>query len=122
MDAGGGERRRRVLVVEDEMLVAMLIEDMLDELGYEVVGPALRVQEALALARSELFDLAILDVNLDGVPSFAVADILRERNIPFVFATGYGPEGVATDHRGAGVVKKPFQLQDLSRALEAFES
>jgi CheY-like chemotaxis protein len=113
------ERRLRILVVEDEMLVAMNIEDMLLALGHEVAGIAGRLAPALALAREGEFDVAMLDVNLAGEPSFPVADVLRERGIPFVFATGYGRDGLRDDYRAAPVLQKPFRIRDLAEALTA---
>jgi DNA-binding response OmpR family regulator len=78
----------RVLVVEDEMMVSMLIEDMLSDLGCKVVGPASRLEEAIALVESHEIDCAVLDVNLGGQPIFPLADILRAKGAPFAFATG----------------------------------
>src|SRR5579885_1586560 len=108
---------RRVLVVEDEMMIAMLVEDMLAELGCAVVGPAHGLDAALDLARNELgIDAALLDVNLAGQPVFAVADALREKGIPAVFSTGYGEAGLRDVDRGAPVLQKPFRAGDLARA------
>ena len=109
--------RRRVLVVEDDSLVAMLIEDIVADLGHEVVGSATRLEEALALARTASFDAAILDVNLAGQRSFAVADVLKARGIPFVFATGYDAEGLEEGYRDAVTLRKPFQAEDVKAAL-----
>src|ERR1700709_523125 len=81
---------RRILIIEDEVLVAMYLEELLTEMGHQVAGPAARINDALELAREAAFDFAVLDVNLAGVPSFPVADVLRQRGIPFVFVTGYG--------------------------------
>jgi CheY-like chemotaxis protein len=78
----------RVLIVEDEMMVAMLLEDMLAEIGYTPVGPAVRIEPALKLVEQGGFDIAILDVNLDGHDSYPIADALAARSIPFVFASG----------------------------------
>jgi CheY-like chemotaxis protein len=113
------ERRLRILVVEDEMLVAMNIEDMLLAMGHEVAGLASRLGPALQLAQEGEFDLAMLDVNLAGETSFPVADILRERGIPYLFATGYGIDGIEEGYRGAPVLQKPFRSRDLAGALEA---
>lgn len=113
-DAGG---RPRVLVVEDESLVAMLIEDMLSDLGYEVVAIAARLDQAVEKARGVGADLAILDLNLNGHRTDAVAEVLRARGIPFVFATGYGAAGVSGEWAHVPVVQKPFQEADLSAAL-----
>ncbi len=113
------DRRLRILIVEDEMLVAMNIEDMLIDLGHEVAGLASRLEPALALAREGDFDAAMLDVNLAGEQSFPVADLLRERGVPYLFATGYGVQGIAPEHRGAPVLQKPFRARDLEEALGA---
>jgi CheY-like chemotaxis protein len=107
----------KVLVVEDEMMVSMLIEDMLSELGCEVVGPASRLDEAMALARDAEIDCAVLDVNLGGQPIFPLADLLRERGAPFAFATGYGDAGLRDVDRGSPVLQKPFREGDLARVL-----
>src|ERR1700760_361039 len=111
---------RRVLVVEDEMMIAMLVEDMLSELGCAVVGPAHALDVALDLARSETgLDAALLDVNLGGQPVFAVADALREKGVPAIFSTGYGDAGLRDVDRGSPVLQKPFRAHDLARALSA---
>lgn len=104
----------RVLVIEDEMTIALSIEDMLIELGHEVIDLAMRLPQGLALARAASFDLAILDVNLDGRPSFPIADVLNDRGVPYLFLTGYGSAGIDPAHRrGRIVIKKPFDLTDL---------
>ena len=109
---------RRILVVEDEMMIAMLVEDMLLELGCTVVGPAHGLAEALALAQSEPgLDAALLDVNLGGQPVFPVADALREKGVPAIFSTGYGDAGLRDIDRGSPVLQKPFRAGDLARAL-----
>ncbi len=111
------DRPLRVLIVEDEMLVAMNIEDMLLDLGHEVAGLAGRLAPALALANEAEFDLAMLDVNLAGQQSFPVADVLIGRGIPFLFATGYGIKGIPEAYRDRPVLQKPFRAQDLGEAL-----
>src|ERR1700681_3198743 len=85
-------RPRRVLVVEDEVIVGMLLEDMLEDLGCEVAAISTHLEQALHLARTLDIDLAILDVNLRGTQSFPVADVLSVRSVPFLFATGYGAQ------------------------------
>jgi CheY-like chemotaxis protein len=107
---------RKVLVLEDEPVVAMLVEDMLVELGCIVVGPASRLDDALAMAEREELDLAVLDINLGRVDSFPVAEILRQRSVPFIFATGYGDR--ATPFPAAPVVAKPYRADDLYAALQ----
>ena len=112
------ERRLRILIVEDEMLVAMNIEDMLLDLGHEVAGIVSRLEPALALARDGAFDVAMLDVNLAGDRSFAVADLLAARGIPFLFATGYGLDGIDEKYRDRPVLQKPFRARELAALVE----
>jgi CheY-like chemotaxis protein len=107
----------RVLVVEDEMMVSMLIEDMLSDLGCVVVGPAARLDEAVELVNAGGIDCAVLDVNLGGQPIFPLADLLREKGRPFAFATGYGDAGLREVDRGSPVLQKPFREGDLARVL-----
>ena len=107
----------RVLVVEDEMMVSMLIEDMLADLGCLVVGPASRLEDAIELIKGVDIDCAVLDVNLGGQPIFPLADILRDRGAPFAFATGYGDAGLRDVDRGSPVLQKPFREVDLARVL-----
>jgi light-regulated signal transduction histidine kinase (bacteriophytochrome) len=109
---------KRVLIVEDSFLISMLLEQILEERGWDMIGPATRVPAALALARSERIDAALLDINLDGEMSWEVATALRERGIPFAFSTGYGaavrlPDGLAD----AVVLKKPFQINEVESCL-----
>ena len=108
---------RRALVVEDEIMVAMYVEDLLTELGFEVAGIATGLEQALPLAREGEFDFAVLDINLAGQLSFPVADVLRERGIPFLFASGYGSRGLNEDYRSAIRIQKPFLSRDLAQAI-----
>ncbi len=108
---------RRVLIVEDEMLIAMLMEDMLVDLGCKPVGPAGDIQSALRLAVEEAVDVAILDVNLNGKSSYPVADALAARAIPFIFATGYGANGLSDRYSHFPTLQKPFQQRDLAEVL-----
>jgi CheY-like chemotaxis protein len=107
----------RILIVEDEMTIALMIEDMLTDLGHEVAAMAMRLPQALALAQTADIDFAILDVNLDGRMSFPVADVLSDRGVPFVFATGYGSAGVDPPYKGRTVIRKPFDMSDLKTAI-----
>jgi CheY-like chemotaxis protein len=111
-------KKLRVLVVEDEGMVAMLVEDMLIDLGHTVEAMASRIRDAIDLARNGMFDWAILDVNLDGRPSYPVADILKERGVPFAFATGYGAKGLDIKYGYAPVLAKPFVMADLEKLLK----
>jgi CheY-like chemotaxis protein len=108
---------RRVLVVEDEVLVGMLIEEMLLDLGYEIAALSTHLDEALTLARTAAFDIALLDINLNGRQSFPVADVVRARGLPFLFATGYGGRIVPEPYRDAPILQKPFSREDLRAAL-----
>jgi CheY-like chemotaxis protein len=110
----------RILIVEDETMVAMLLEDIVDELGFRVVGPVGRVSQALALLESATIDGAVLDLNLAGEFSYPIADALIARGLPFVFATGYGEAGVDPAYHSRPVVQKPFTLERLQQALEGF--
>jgi CheY-like chemotaxis protein len=108
---------RRVLVVEDEMMIAMLIEDMLDEFGCKLVGPATNVPRALELVAKENVEIAVLDLNLDGQDTYAIAEALQQKNVPFIFATGYGSTGLRQEYGNRPVLQKPFQARDLESAL-----
>ena len=107
----------RVLVVEDEYLIRLLLEDMLEELGFEVAGVASSVAEGKAQAETAQIDLAILDVNIDGEQVFPVAEVLKGRSLPFCFITGYGAQGLPEQYRGMPTLQKPFQMADLKATL-----
>jgi CheY-like chemotaxis protein len=109
--------KKRALIVEDEVLVAMLVEELLERLGYEVAAVSSHLEQALELARTVEVDFAMLDVNLNGKQSFPVAEVLRGRGIPFVFATGYGGASLDGAFAGVPVVQKPFSRDDLRAAL-----
>lgn len=115
-------RHKRVLVVEDEAIIAMVLEDMLQSMGCVVIGPALRLDKAEQFARAEVLDAAVLDVNMSSGTSFGVAAILKDRGIPFVFSTGYGRSGVQDGFETAPVLQKPFRDDQLQKVLsEIFE-
>lgn len=107
----------RVLVVEDEGAIALLIEEMLEEFGCEVVASVARLAPACEVAGSVQVDLAILDVNLAGERVFPVADILRNRQIPFLFSTGYGASGLPAEYAGCPVLHKPFSQSELQQKI-----
>lgn len=113
-----GLNGRRILVVEDEALIAMLVEDALLEAGAHVLGPAATVEEAMTLFDSERPEAAVLDINLAGQASIPVADRLVAHAIPFVVATGYGAAGLPERHRNVPVLAKPYDPRDLIAALE----
>jgi DNA-binding response OmpR family regulator len=108
---------RKILVVEDEALVAMLVEDALLDAGFAVIGPAATVDEALALLDDERPDAVVLDLNLAGETSTPVADLLAARGIPYVIATGYGASGLPPGHQDAMVLAKPYDPAELTSML-----
>jgi DNA-binding response OmpR family regulator len=114
-------RGRRVLLVEDEDLVAALVEDALREAGAAVLGPAATVAGALALlaASPERPDAAVLDVNLGGESCAAVADALAAQGVPFLLASGYGAPDLPPSHAGAPLLAKPFDTETLIAAVAA---
>jgi CheY-like chemotaxis protein len=114
--SAGGLEGLRILLVEDEPIIAMTAEDMLDALGCQVVASAGTLEEALAAGAAGGFDVAMLDINLNGVASLPVADALKAAGTPFIFTTGYGAEG-SGDHRDVPLVTKPYRLGDLEDAL-----
>ena len=122
-DVNGGEgdgvsgksAKPRVLIVEDEIVVALFLEDVLDEFGYQVAGVVTQLDDAML--RQPDYDIAVLDVHINGRNVFDFADVLAARGIPFVFATGYGERGIPERHRSNPVLQKPFQPDELKRIL-----
>jgi CheY-like chemotaxis protein len=110
---------RRILVVEDELMIRMLLDGMLEDIGYTMTAEAGAIDEAVKLAKQADFDAAILDVNLNGQPITPVVEALIERGLPFVFATGYGARGVPEAYRNNPTLQKPFQIEALEQALKA---
>ena len=120
VSAAPAASNRRILVVEDSALVVMVIEDVITDIGWEVIGPAMRLRDALVLAQTEAIDAALLDVNLDGEMSWDAADILQDRKIPFIFTTGYdGATVIPERFADRPVVSKPFKAEQIERALRA---
>lgn len=117
MGAQHTEQGHRVLVVEDELVIAMMIEDALIELGAVAVGPVAHIDDALKLAKTETIDAAFLDVNIQGGNSYAVADILADRGIPFIFASGYSDWALAERHRDRPRLTKPYTSSELNEQL-----
>ena len=113
MDLAG----KRVMIVEDELLVALMVEDVLTDAGCIVVGPFSRVPEALTAARTEMIDAALLDVNVANEKVFPVAHALEERGIPFLFLTGYGQMALPQDRPHWEACAKPFQADQLTAHL-----
>lgn len=109
---------RRVLIVEDESLVAMLLETILEDMDCLPVGPAANVDDGEILARDTAdLDAALLDVNVAGRQVFPVAEVLKARGVPFVFSTGYGEGGLPEEWRGQATIQKPFTEAAIRDAL-----
>lgn len=108
---------RRILLIEDEVMIAWALEDMLTGLGCAVVGPAASVQQALTMISTEAIDAAVLDVNLNGEKSYPVADALAARGVPFVFSTGYNKNNLQDGYLGFPILQKPFERSKLGGAL-----
>src|SRR6201988_2349159 len=110
--------RGSVFLVEDEVMIRMMVADMLEELGYTVAAEAGEIGEALRLAESTYFDLAILAVNVNGKVISPVADLIKAKNRPFIFATGYGSSGLPEEYRDRPALQKPFQLETLGKMID----
>jgi CheY-like chemotaxis protein len=112
----------RILVVEDEVFIALEIEQRLQRLGCEVVGPVGRLERALELARTTALDGALLDVNIKGGVVYPVAEELLARKVPVVLSTGYGRDTLAPAFRDLPYLRKPFgagQLENMAQAAFA---
>jgi len=108
---------QRILLVEDEVLVAMMIQDCLTEWGHSVVGPASKASEALRLAENTEYDAAILDINLGDGTAYAIANVLSHRRIPFIFITGYESDSIDKRFSAVPVLQKPIETQALREIL-----
>jgi CheY-like chemotaxis protein len=106
-----------VFLVEDEVMIRMMVADMLEELGHSIAAEAGEIGEALKLAQSTEFDLAILDVNVNGKVISPVAELIQARNRPFIFATGYGSSGLPEEYRDRPALQKPFQIETLAKMI-----
>jgi CheY-like chemotaxis protein len=119
MSAATGETARRVLIVEDEMLIALMLQDMVAEAGLAVAAIANTLQAGVELARREDVQLAILDINLNGEEAYPVAEILKARSIPFIFSTGYAGASVRPEYQAVPRLTKPYQQDMLMAAIAA---
>jgi DNA-binding response OmpR family regulator len=108
-----------VFLVEDEVMIRMMVADMLEELGFRVVAETGEINEAISLAQYADFDLAILDVNVNGKVISPVAELITARNRPFIFATGYGSSGLPEEYRDRPALQKPFQIETLARMIDS---
>jgi CheY-like chemotaxis protein len=113
------EPKHRILVVEDEAMVSMLLEDIVVDCGSEILGPVARSDEALTLAQAAEYDVAVLDLNLHGTLSYPIAEVIRGRGIPIIFATGYGAAGLRDSFRDCPTLQKPFSQSDFAQAIAA---
>ena len=107
-----------VLLVEDEVMIRMMVADMLEELGHTVAGEAGEISQAIQLVQSIEFDLAIVDVNLNGQMITPVADVIKENRRPFIFATGYGAVGVPDGYRDQPTLQTPFTIEKLAEMID----
>ena len=107
-----------VFLVEDEVMIRMMVADMLEELGFSVAAEAGEINEAMKLAQSAEFDVAILDVNVNGKVISPVAELIKARNRPFIFATGYGSSGLPEEYRDRPALQKPFQIETLAKMID----
>ena len=107
-----------VFLVEDEVMIRMMVADMLEELGHSVAAEAGEIGEAVKLVQSTEFDLAILDVNVNGKVISPVADVIKAKGRPFIFATGYGSSGLPEEYRDRPALQKPFQLETLGKMID----
>ena len=107
-----------VFLVEDEAMIRMMVADMLEELGYSIAAETGEIEQALKLARTTNFDIAILDVNVNGKLISPVAEVIEARNRPFIFATGYGTQGLPPEYRDRPALQKPFQMENLAIMIE----
>jgi CheY-like chemotaxis protein len=108
-----------VFLVEDEVMIRMMVVDMLGELGYRVAAEAGEINEAIRLAQCSEYDFAILDVNVNGRVISPVAELIKARNRPFIFATGYGSAGLPEEYRDRPALQKPFQIETLAQMIDA---
>ena len=109
----------KILIVEDEMLIAMLLEDMIADLGHEVVGPFHTLETALEAVAQASYDIAILDVNLGSKSSVPIAEELQRRGVPFAFATGHSREHLDPRFFDTHVIAKPFDERSIDAAIKA---
>ena len=115
--ANGKLRGRRVLVVEDSPLIATVLEDMLQDLGCSVVGPTGNMAFAVDLAKTEAMDAAIIDLNIRGGKVYPVAEVLRDRNVPFLLASGYADWTLREDFKDRPRLTKPYSAELVEQKL-----
>jgi CheY-like chemotaxis protein len=112
-------KRPKILIVEDEPLIALMLADMLADLGFDVAASVTQVPEALSIIEKLTIDVALLDVNIGTQKIDPVADLLAARGTPFIFTTGYGNSGVPANHAGRAILQKPFHIDELANVLRS---
>ncbi|QIO36571.1 response regulator [Bradyrhizobium sp. 1(2017)] len=112
-------KQASIFLVEDEVLIRMMLVEMVEDLGHEVIAEAGNVDDARSLAEIEQYDLAILDINLHGFSVQPVAEVIAARDLPLFFLSGYGSEGIPDQFRGRPVLSKPCELEILKRTIDA---
>jgi CheY-like chemotaxis protein len=108
---------RSILIIEDEMLILMMIEDMLADLGCKSMSVASKIGPAITLIDGQVFDAAMVDLNLNGIESYPIADALIEHDVPYFFSTGSSVTNIKDGYRDQDVLKKPFTFEQLSNML-----
>ena len=108
---------RRVLIVEDSPLIAAVLEDMLSDMGCAVVGPTGNMAFAVDLAKAEQLDAAIIDLNIRGGKVYPVAEVLRDRNVPFLLASGYADWTLREDFKDRPRLTKPYTAETVQQKL-----
>ena len=108
---------RSILIIEDEMLILMMIEDMLADLGCKSVSVASKIGPAITLIDGQVFDAAMVDLNLNGIASYPIADALIEHDVPYFFSTGSSVTNIRDGYRDQDVLKKPFTFEQLGNML-----
>jgi CheY-like chemotaxis protein len=116
--AGQDSTKASVFIVEDEAMIRMMVVDMLEDLGYAVAAEVGDIDSALAVVPTTAFDIAILDVNLNGRIILPVAEAIHARGLPMLFATGYGAHGLPEPFNDMPTLQKPFQMDTLAKAIE----
>jgi len=112
-------RHASVLIVEDEVLIRMMLVEMVEHLGHKVIGEAGRIEEGRSLAETQQYDLAILDINLQGFNVQPIAEAVRSRGLPLLFLSGYGSNGAPAGFKGAPILEKPCTPDKLRRMIDA---
>lgn len=109
--------KKKALIIEDEPFVIMLLEDILNDLGLTTLTPCTTIDDAQRTISSETFDVAVLDINLNGIPSYSLAEICLRRNIALIFSTGYGHTAIPQHFQHVTLLYKPYTIEQVYEAL-----